>query len=129
VAWTELRGHTDVHAMLEVNGRMIPIASDGGFVAPVSLRVGENTVSILASDSSGMNNLAHVAMNVTSHDPDGTSAVAPDADPELTLYLPPQGVVLKSPALTLAGHTHPGYLLAVNNDTVHVNRGGSFRAV
>ena len=121
-----MRGRTDANAVIEVNGRKVDVATDGGFTAQVPLHVGENTISVMARDAAGMCNLAHLAVQVADHEQDGKPVVNVDAIPELSLYLPPQGVALQSPALTLAGRTHAGYRLIVNSDSVRVNSDGSF---
>jgi hypothetical protein len=126
VAWTQVRGRTDSSAVVEVNGRKVAVGADGGFTSQVALHVGENTISVMAHDATGMSNLTHVTVQVADREADGTPVVAVDAIPELSLFLPPKGVALKSPALTLAGHTHAGYRLVVNRDTVAVNGDGSF---
>src|SRR5262249_54719091 len=126
MAWTTVRGRTDGGATVQVNGKQTGVAPDGVFSTEVPLHVGENTIAIEAKDAQGLSNLAHVTVQVADHESDGKPVVAVDQSPELTLYLPPKGVALQSPALTLAGRTRAGNRIVVNGDTVQVNTDGTF---
>ena len=126
VAWTTLRGRTDTGATVQVNGRTAAVADDGGFAVEVPLHVGENNINVVARDAQGLSNQTNIAVQVADREPDGKPVVAVDATPELSLYLPPQGVALKGNALNLAGRTHPGYRVIVNGDTAKVNTDGTF---
>src|SRR5262249_27752125 len=126
VAFTQVRGRSDKGAVVEGNGRQGGGDAEGRFASPGPLHGGENTSSVPARDAAGLSTLAHLSVQVADHEADGKQPVAVAATPELTLFLPPQGTPLQSPALTLAGRTHAGYRLTVNGDSVHVNGDGTF---
>src|SRR5262249_20319830 len=126
VAWTQVKGRTDVGNSVEVNGLTAAVAIDGAFAAEVPLHLGENTINVVARDAKGLTNRASMTVAVADHDANGGPVVAEESTPELTLYLPPKGVALQSTALTLTGRTKPGYMLIVNSDTLHVRMDGSF---
>ena len=126
VAWTTLRGRTDAGTSVMVNGQTAAVANDGAFAVEVPLHLGENTIHVVAKDAQGMSNMTSVAVQVADRASDGAPVVAVDAIPELSLYLPPQGVALQSNALNLAGRTRPGYRVVVNGDSAMVNADGTF---
>src|SRR5262249_27064023 len=126
VAWTEVKGRTDAGNTVDVNGVLANMAADGAFTAEVPLQVGENNIVVTAREPQGVASRASLAVVVADRDAEGRKVVIEEAIPDLTLYLPPNGVALQSNALLLAGKTKPGNRLVVNGDTVAVRADGSF---
>ncbi|MFM7231637.1 MAG: hypothetical protein ACKO3S_06605 [bacterium] len=126
VAYTTLRGVTDAGATVTVNGQGVSVGEDGTFTVEVPLRVGRNDFALVARDASGLVNTTTRTIEVADRDANGGAVVLVEEEPSLTLYLPPKGVALQSPALGLAGRTRPGHRVTVNGAAMEIRSDGSF---
>src|SRR5262249_2662336 len=95
VAWTQVRGRTNAGNAVDVDGSAAAVGADGSFGLELPLHVGENDIVVVARDDNGFSSRATLAVAVADRDSAGTAVVAVQGTPELSLYLPPQGVALK----------------------------------
>jgi hypothetical protein len=107
-------GLTDSGTNVSVQGQPVAVSSSGSFSAVVQLVEGANSVSVLATNVTGLSTAL-------------TKTVTLDLTPPLlAISTPPPGHVTATPIVTFAGQVEPGAALFVDGRTVNVQPDGSY---
>jgi uncharacterized repeat protein (TIGR01451 family) len=126
VAVATLSGRTQPGNLIEVGRETFAPNPDGTFQAELPLHLGPNAYGLLVRTPEGVARIVNLLVAVTAEDDSGRLVIAARAIPELTVYLPKQGVSVAAPHLTLAGVTHPANRVTVNGQPVRIGRDGAF---
>ena len=109
-------GLTEPGTLIEVQGVVTEVDSQGGFRAPVPLEANVNVIEIVATDDAG--NREVVVRRVTAL-----------ALPFLLLITEPENQsVVETPTMPLSGRTGPNAVVSINGRSVPVDRFGYFSA-
>lgn len=123
-----LKGKSDPGNTVELDGNPLTVDADGAFASDLELRLGDNRFGILVRNAAGYSRIAVLSVAVSDRNENGEYMLAVDPVPNLTVQLPPPGVPLKSPLLTLSGSTDHGNRVVVNGESVAVASDGRFVA-
>ncbi len=126
VAHVRLRGRTDPGNRLDVDGRAVPVRSDGTFSDELALHVGENAFELVVRDARGTPRVARLVVRALDRAPGGGDLLSVEHDADFFVYLPRKGTVLSTRELLLAGRARPGHRVLANGDTLAVEAGGTF---
>ena len=111
-----LLGKTQIDAAVAVNGIPLDVASDGTFQRDLLLQDGTNLIEVVAIDLLGESAYESVAVFSTS-----STAGLP-----LSLFYPPDGLVVREPSVTVVGGTRQDAVVGVNGVPVALNSLGVF---
>lgn len=109
-------GKTRIDAAVAVNGISTDVASDGIFQRDLLLQEGTNLIEVVAIDLLGESAYESVAVFSTS-----STAGLP-----LSLFYPPDGLVVHEPKVTVIGGTRQDAVVGVNGVPVGLNALGIF---
>lgn len=124
-----LRGTTEPGNGVEVEGRPVEVDPSGAFATDVSLRIGGNTVGIVARDARGVIRVANLPIEVADRDDDDRLLVASAGVPALSVDLPPRDATLSDPRLVVRGRAEPGGRVTINDAPAELRPDGTFSAV
>jgi outer membrane protein OmpA-like peptidoglycan-associated protein len=123
-----LEGRTEPENRVEMDGKPLPIGSDGRFADDLELKVGENVCALVVRNPGGHLRVVNLLVRVTDKDEEGKLVIATAPIPNLTVHLPPKGVKLLTPELLVEGMTDPGNRVQINGNPVAVKPDGKFAA-
>ena len=123
-----LRGRTEPGNSVELEGATLPVAADGSFTSELRLRTGTTSFSLLVRNPDGYTRIANLTVKLSQRDEQGNLLVMVAPIPTLSVKLPPKGVRLTAPQLTVSGVTDPGNTITVNGQPTPLQPDGSFTA-
>ena len=122
-----LAGQTDPGNVVAIDNNAVPLATDGSFELPLTLKSGSNRYVLSIKNASGLVRYANLNLTASLNvDSEPIFAVLPV--PQLVLQLPPDGVPLRHENLVVQGFTSPGNSVALNDVAVEVDSEGRFIA-
>ncbi len=125
-ATIHFKAKTDPGVRASVDGRALPVASDGTFEADLPLHIGRNAFGVVLQDPTGVMTVGNVVVSALDRTNEGGDVIAIEKIPDMTVYLPPSGAVLSSPILGISGETGVGNKIFANGDSIPVASNGTF---
>ena len=116
VGVVRVMGITRLDASVAVNGVTVDVAADGTFNRDVLLESGTNLIRFTATDSSGQSQTQNVEVFFVS-----SVAALP-----LSLFYPPDGLVVSDPFVTVVGGTREDAVVGINGIPADINALGVF---
>ncbi len=129
VATCELVGRTAPGNAVRVDQRELVADSTGTFRAQLDLHLGYNAHGILVRNAAGASRVVNLLVTAASEDAEGRLLIAVERQPDLTVFLPPQGAPLTGEAYPISGLTDRENRIQVNGQEVAVQRDGSFHTL
>lgn len=124
-----VKGRTDRGNTVTIDGRRLTVAPDGTFRTMLGLRRGNNPYGIIARNREGNTRIVNLMVTVNDSNELGDLIVATEPIPNLVVNMPPRGVALTSPILTIPGATDPGNRIEINGEPIAVAPDGTFTKV
>ena len=124
-----LEGVTEPGNRVEIDGTPLRTRPDGTFDATLELKRGSNPFGLLVRNPDGITRILNLIVTVNDRDETGQLILATEPIPNLMVQLPPRGVPLTNPMLTIIGVTDPGNRVLVNDAEAAVAADGSFSTV
>lgn len=122
-----LVGKTDPPNTVQLGEENLPVDNEGVFGADLDLEMGKvNLFSLLVKNPAGHIRIARLRIRVTDVEDDGRLVVVRDPVPNLSVQLPPEGVLLRNPRLRVPGFTDPGNRVLINGRSIPVGEDGAF---
>lgn len=121
-----LQGKTDPGARVWIDGKETPVSSEGIFEGETALRIGENIVGIVVTNSNQVTRIVNERIVLSDRDGKGKWIMAVKPVPQLSVLLPPKGSVLSHPLLPIRGMTEPGNRVRVNGKEMTIEKSGLF---
>ena len=103
-----------------IDDETIELDPQGRFSVERTLQAGSNQVHVVARNPQGFSRIVRLDVAVSKRDAAGKRITVVPGVPNLTLRLPPEGVQLRTPRLTLVGSTDPGNQVRVNGTAFEV---------
>jgi outer membrane protein OmpA-like peptidoglycan-associated protein len=122
----ELHGRTEPGNTLEIDGKPLIVKPDGTFKAMLELKRGNNPYGILVRNNEGMTRILNLIVTVNDRDEDAQLIMVTDPVPNLLVQLPPRGISLTNPLLTVTGVTDLGNQVQINGEPAVVEADGTF---
>ncbi len=122
----QLVGRTTPGNTVELDGKSLPLESDGTFKAMLKLKQSDNPYGILVRNPSGYTRIANLTVVVKDRDDKGHLTVAVKPIPNLTVKFPPRGQEFKDQLLTISGVTDKENTIKINDQAVSVQPDGYF---
>jgi len=116
VGVVRVMGKTRLDASVAVNGVTVDVAADGTFKRDVLLEPGTNLIRFTATASSGQSQTQNVEVFFVS-----SVAALP-----LSLFYPPDGLVVNDPSVTVVGGTREDAVVGINGIPADINALGVF---
>ncbi|WP_031513519.1 hypothetical protein [Desulfofalx alkaliphila] len=107
----EISGTADSQCTVYVNGRSIRLRNDGTFSTDVELKVGNNTIQVIAVDNKGNSTRVERQVNFAAE------------RPSLQVFAPSEST---STTVTLSGYTDPGSVVYIDNNKIKADANGGF---
>jgi uncharacterized repeat protein (TIGR01451 family) len=126
VASYRLKGKTEPGNLVWIDNQEIPVSKEGIFESLVPLRMGENIFGIVVTNRPQVSRTMNARLVLSDRDQKGKWVMAVKPVPQLSVLLPPKGVVLSHLQLPLRGMTAPGNRVNVNGKEVHLEKNGTF---
>jgi hypothetical protein len=125
----QLLGRTEPGNQVEIDGNPLRVKSDGTFQIKLALKRGSNPYGVLVRNREGVIRILNLIVTVNDRDKDGDIILAAEPIPNLIVQLPPKGVALTNPLLTINGATDLGNQVLINGESVAVGADGRFSSV
>jgi uncharacterized repeat protein (TIGR01451 family) len=122
-----LAGQTDPGNVVAVDNNAVPLANDGSFELPLTLKSGSNRYVLSIKNANGLVRYANLNLTASLSD-DGEPIFAALPVPQLVLQLPPEGVPIRHENLVVQGFTSPGNSVVLNDVAAEVDSEGRFIA-
>jgi uncharacterized repeat protein (TIGR01451 family) len=122
----DVNGRTEPGNTVEIDGTPLVVEPDGTFTATLELRRGNNPFGVLVRNGEGTSRIVNLIVTVNDRDREGKLILAKEPIPNLAVQLPPRGVPLTDPMISLTGATDPGNRVEVNGEPVDVAADGKF---
>jgi uncharacterized repeat protein (TIGR01451 family) len=126
VASYRLVGKTEPGNRVWIDNKEIPVSKEGIFESFVPLRKGENIFGIIVTNRQQVSRTMNARLVLSDRDQKGKWVMAVKPVPQLSVLLPPKGVVLSHQQLPVRGMTAPGNQVKVNGKEVQVEKNGTF---
>ncbi|MBI3995576.1 MAG: OmpA family protein, partial [Nitrospirae bacterium] len=124
-----LRGRTDPANTLVMDGRPVPLQSDGTFEIPVELAVGRNVFGLVVRSPLTAARIVKLVIQVADRDEDGRLKMAVAPIPYLEVQFPAHGKPLREDRVPIIGRTSPENRITVNGVDVLVQSDGRFTTI
>jgi len=122
-----LRGKTDPGNTVQLGEHGLDVDDQGFFTAELDLRMGmANTFSLLVKNTAGYIRIATIQVKVSDSEKDGQLVVVIDPVPNLSVQLPPAGVILYNSHLKVSGFTDPANEVRLNGQKATLGEDGGF---
>jgi outer membrane protein OmpA-like peptidoglycan-associated protein len=125
----ELQGRTEPGNKVEIDGTPLIVKPDGTFKAKLELKRGNNPYGIMARNKEGTTRIVNLIVTVNDRDEAGQLIMVTDPVPNLLVQLPPRGVPLTHPLLTIIGVTDLENQVQINGKPAEVEADGTFKEV
>lgn len=121
-----LQGKTEPNNAVTVDGKPLAVTQDGLFTMEVPLHLGKNVFGIVTVSPLSATRIVNEIIDLSDTGPDGKLIIAVKPIPQLTVQLPPKGMVIPRKEIVVRGKTLPENRVQVNGTEVKLNRDGSF---
>lgn len=121
-----LKGKTEPGNRVWIDNREATVSDEGLFESLLPLRAGENIFGVVVTHPQQVSRMMNLRLTLSDRNEKGKWVMAVKPVPQLSVLLPPKGVVLSHTQLPIRGMTVPGNRVRINGREIPVEKNGTF---